>query len=240
MNLAKYLKYFFFIGTHWNFRLAAFTIYHEITGERKYHINTTSIDYLQNEKIGSTNLDHASIYQGANYYLIEKAFDFLKDENANKNIIDFGSGKGRIMAVAAAYGFKSITGIDFAPLLCKEAERNMEKVRSYFPSSAFKIICDDAVNYKIDNDTSVFFFFNPFDEIIMLQVVKNILFSLKENVRKIYVVYINPLHKDIFLSAGFDEEYYLLKMRYLEMSILSKHGEEKADSEQKLYLSNQH
>lgn len=222
MNVAKYLTYFFFIGRNWNFRLAAFTIYHEIIGEKKYHINTTSIDYLQNEKIGSNNLDHASIYQGANYYLVEKAFEFLKDENANNSITDFGSGKGRIMTVAAAYGFKSITGIDFAPLLCKEAERNIEKVKLYFPSPVFKIICDDAVNYKIENDTNVFFFFNPFDEVIMLQVVKNILSSLKENARKIYVVYLNPMHKDIFLSAGFDEEYYLLKMKYLELSILSK------------------
>jgi hypothetical protein len=56
----------------------------------------------------------------------------------------------------------------------------------------------------------------------MLQVVKNILSSLKENDRKIYVVYINPLHKEIFLSAGFTEEYYLMKMKYLELSILSK------------------
>ena len=72
---------------------------------------------------------------------------------------------------------------------------------------------------------NVFFFFNPFDEVVMLQVVKNILSSLKENDRKIYVVYINPLHKEIFLSAGFIEEYYLMKMKYLELSILSKETE---------------
>jgi hypothetical protein len=44
---------------------------------------------------------------------------------------------------------------------------------------------------------------------------------LKEYPREIYVVYINPLHKEIFLSAGFVEEYYLMKMEYLELSILS-------------------
>ena len=115
-----------------------------------------------------------------------------------------------------------ITGVDFAPLLSGEAERNTDKVKSLFPSSIFKIVCDDAVNYKIENDTNIFFFFNPFDEVVMLQVVKNILSSLKENDRKIYVVYINPLHKEIFLSAGFIEEYYLMKMKYLELSILSK------------------
>lgn len=225
MNAINYIKYFFFIGTRWNFTLAAFTIYHEIRGEKKYQIDTSSIDYLQGEKIESNNLDHASIYQGANYYLIEQALKFLRDENANNSITDFGCGKGRIMVVAACYGFTTINGVDFAPSLCREAKRNIEKVKTLFPSSTFKIVCGDAVNYKIEKDTNVFFFFNPFDEVIMLQVVKNILYSLKENDRKVYVVYINPLHKDIFLSAGFTEEYYLMKMKYLELSILSKETE---------------
>ena len=149
----------------------------------------------------------------------------MKTENAIDQILDFGCGKGRVLIVAAFCGFRKITGIEFGKLLCKEAEHNIEKITPFFPSSEFKIICDDAVKYKIENDTNVFFFFNPFDEVVMLQVVKNILSSLKENDRKIYVVYINPLHKEIFLSAGFIEEYYLMKMKYLELSILSKETE---------------
>lgn len=231
MNLAGYLKYFFFIGNNWNYRLAIFSIYYEIRGEKKYQINTSSIDYLRNEKIESDNLKHASIYQGTSYYLLEKAFDYLKEENAIGNIADFGSGKGRVMVVAAAYGFKKTDGIDFAALLCKEAEKNIEKIKPLFPSSIFRIICKDVVDYKIQKDTNVFFFFNPFDEVVMLQVVKNILASLKENSRKIYVVYINPVQKEIFLSAGFHEEYFVRKMEFLEFSILSKQDEEENDSE---------
>ena len=226
MNFFYYFKYFYFIARNWNPRLAAFTVYHEIRGERKYHINTIEINDFRYEKIESDNLSHASIYQGSNYFIIEKAFEYLKYENANNNILDFGSGKGRIMVVAAHYGFKNITGIDFSESLCREAEYNIEKIKHLFPSTNFKIICDDAVNYTIENDTNVFFFFNPFDEVIMLQVVKNILFSLKQKSRKIFIVYINPLHKEIFLSASFEEEYYFRKMKFLEFSILSKQSEE--------------
>ena len=84
------------------------------------------------------------------------------------------------------------------------------------------IICDDVVNYKIEKDQTAFFFFNPFDEVVMLKVVKNILSSLKEHERKIYVIYANPVHKEIFLSAGFEEDFYLKKLHYLELSILLK------------------
>lgn len=222
MKSLYYLKYFYFIAKNWNLRLAAFTVYHEIKGEKKYQLDTIKIDNLQHQKIGSDNLKHASIYQATNYYIIEKAFDFLKNEEAILPLVDYGSGKGRIMVVAAYYGFKKITGIDFSQSLCNEAEINIEKIKPLFPSTDFEIICDDAVNYSIKNDDTLFFFFNPFDEVVMLQVVKNILASLKKNNRKIYVVYVNPLHKEIFLSAGFEEEYYFKKMEYLEFVILSK------------------
>jgi hypothetical protein len=55
----------------------------------------------------------------------------------------------------------------------------------------------------------------------MLEVVKNILASLKERSRKVYIMYVNPVHKEILLSAGFVEEYYKRKLHYLELSILS-------------------
>jgi hypothetical protein len=222
MKSLYYLKYFYFIARNWNVRLAAFTVYHEIKGEKKYQLETVKVDTLQNQKIKSGNLKHASIYQATNYFLIEHAFDFLKNEEVNLHLVDYGSGKGRIMVVAAYYGFKKITGIDFSKSLCNEAEINIEKIKLGFPSVDFEIICDDAVNYSIKNDDTVFFFFNPFDEVVMLQVVKNILASLKKNERKIYVVYVNPLHQEIFLSAGFEEEYYFKKMEYLEFVILSK------------------
>ena len=229
MKSFYYLKYFYFIARNWNIRLAAFTVYHEIRGEKKYHLDTTEIDDLQGEKIESSNLSHASIYQGTNYYLIEQAFEYLKTEKANNHLVDFGSGKGRIMVVAAHYGFKNITGVDFSQSLCREAEYNIEKIKPLFPATNFKIICSDAADYTIENNTNVFFFFNPFDEVVMLQVVRNMLTSLKKNPRKVYVVYVNPLHKEIFLSAGFSEEYYLKKMEYLEFIILSKELEDIVD-----------
>ncbi len=221
MRINYYLKYFFFIGVNWNFRLAFFTVWHEIIGEKKYNIHTVELDRLSSLTIKGNNLSHASIYQGANYYLLEKAFDYLVRIHANKNIVDVGCGKGRVLVVAVHYGFTKITGIDFAKALCVAAEQNIQRVKATYPPAKFTVICDDAVNYKFSPDENVFFFFNPFDETVMLQVVKNILQSLRESPRHVSIVYLNPMHKEIFLSAGFEEEYYLKRLQYLELSILS-------------------
>ncbi|RNI34211.1 class I SAM-dependent methyltransferase [Hanamia caeni] len=222
MKMLYYFKYFYFISKNWNPWLGAFTVYHEISGEKKYAIDTIKINRLHDEKIDSENLSHASIYQASNYYLIEKAFEYLKQENVNHALVDFGCGRGRILVVAAHYGFKAITGIDFSTMLCIEAEANVEKISTLFPGIQFEVICADAASYQIRNYQNCFFFFNPFDEVVLLKVVKNILDSIKKFPRKIYVIYLNPVHKEVFLSAGFEEEYFFKKMEYLEFCILSK------------------
>jgi SAM-dependent methyltransferase len=231
MKLIYYLKYFFFIGVNWNFRLAFFTIYYEIKSERKYNLNSIGLDKLRTLSIKGDNLAHASIYQASNYYILEKGFNYLRSINENNNIVDFGCGKGRVLVVAAYFEFKNITGIDFAKALCISAEQNIQTTKLRYPSVVFRIICDDVVNYKIEKEQNVFFFFNPFDEVVMLEVVKNILSSLKEKSRKVFIMYVNPVHKEIFLSAGFAEEYYKRKLHYIEMSILSNELNEQVEVE---------
>lgn len=222
MKYFYYLRLFFFIAFNWDVRLAWFTVKHEITGEKKYNIDTIRLNNLKKLSIKGDNVERGAIYQGANYYLLENVFEYLRSINANKNIIDFGSGKGRVLAVAAYYGFKKITGIDFAKELCEEARKNIIPVQQKFPEKIFNVIYANAVDYKIESDSNVFFFFNPFDEVVMLAVVKNILQSLKNTPREAYVIYLNPLHKEIFLSAGFEEIYHLEKFTFIEASILMK------------------
>jgi SAM-dependent methyltransferase len=227
MKYFYYLRLFFYIAFNWNTRLACFTVYHEIKGEKKYKINTSKIEKVKKFSIKGDNLEHAELYQGANYYLLEKVFAHLETiedsqdtGEAIKNILDFGCGKGRVLTVAAYYGFSKITGVEFAKELCDTARKNIIPVQQKFPEKIFNVIHANAANYKIDIDTNVFFFFNPFNEIVMLNVVKNILQSLKENPREAFIVYINPVHKEVFMSAGFEEIYHFEKLKYIKASIL--------------------
>ena len=219
MKFLSYLKYFSFIALNWNPRLALFTIKHEIKGEKKYGISTTGTDRLDDE-INEYVLKHSEHYQGANYYILEKLFEFLKEECPNKNLVDFGSGKGRVLCVAAHYEFKKITGVEISERFNEIAKSNIISVQSKFPDAIIKIIEEDASKFHINKETGVFIFFNPFDEMMMLKVVKNIMKSIKEFEREVFVGYINPVHKEIFLSAGFVEVYHLKKLEYIECSIL--------------------
>src|SRR5215213_6471720 len=100
MKYLYYLKLFSFIAFNWNIRLAWFTVYHEIRGENKYNLDTSKIADVKKLSIKGNNIEHAELYQGANYYLLEKVFDHLQTIEANQNILDLGCGKGRVLAVA--------------------------------------------------------------------------------------------------------------------------------------------
>jgi len=226
MKFFYYLRLFFFIAFNWNIRLAWFTVYHEIRGEKKYDSNTSKIEDPRKLTVASENVTHSELYQGANYFLLEKVFAYLQGTGVNENITDLGCGKGRVLIVAAHYGFKKITGVEFVQELCETARMNIIAVQEKFPKTEFKITCEDAATYTIEKDAQVFFFFNPFDEVIMLAVAKNILLSVKQNPREVFVVYINPVHKEIFMSAGFEQVFYFEKLKYIQATILMKSPED--------------
>ncbi|HYM92788.1 MAG TPA: class I SAM-dependent methyltransferase [Chitinophagaceae bacterium] len=222
MKNFRYISYFFYLSWHWNFGLAFFIIKHEIKGEKKYSIQTTGADELKHLGKNGIDISHATIYMPVNYYILEILMKEIRKLSSSEKILDLGCGKGRVMVVAAHFGFKKINGIDFSEKLCKEAIKNTAKVQSLFPETSFKIELQDAFYYKIPDDISVIFLFNPFDEVIVSGVLKNINESLQKKPRTLRILYANPVHKKMFTDDGFIEIFHHKKLKYLEGSILEK------------------
>ena len=106
------------------------------------------------------------------------------------------------MAVAAGYHFTKVTGIDFSKDLCLAAKENLRKVKLKSPSLEFEVINNDAFYYEIPATVDCIFLFNPFDEVIMSAVVQNIEKHRKQLTKPLYIIYLNPLHKEIFIKKA--------------------------------------
>jgi len=78
MKYFYYFRLFFYISFNWNIRLAWFTVYHEMRGEKKYNLDTSRIEDVKKLSVKGNNLEHAELYQGANYYLLEKVLIIFK------------------------------------------------------------------------------------------------------------------------------------------------------------------
>jgi SAM-dependent methyltransferase len=222
MHISKYIKYFFYLATNWNIRIAWHITRREIKGEKKYGINTTGADELKDLEEKGIDISHATIYMPASYDMLELVLDQL-DEKKIRHFLDIGCGKGRVMCVAAAKGIDKVTGVDFSKEFCAAAKENLETVKQNHPALEYTVLNTDAFYFPIPDDADCIFLFNPFDEVIMSGVAENIEMSLERAPREISIVYLNPLNKELFLSNGFKEVFYIKKLNYLEGSILKKY-----------------
>lgn len=123
------------------------------------------------------------------------------------------------MVVAAHYGFGNIAGIDFAIELCRQANSNCQQITNKYPLACWRVMHENAAEFNPSKHTHVIFFFNPFNEVIMKRVIRNISKSLNRYPRKLFIVYVNPQHKKVLINNGFKEVYYFKKMRFVEASI---------------------
>ncbi|MBC7935126.1 MAG: class I SAM-dependent methyltransferase [Rhizobacter sp.] len=221
MAFLDYTRYFFYLASNWNIRIATHIIGREVKGERKYGIQTTGADELDSLEEKGIDTEHATIYMPVSYDVIEDIFRQY-DPSLSKHFIDIGCGKGRAMCVAAQMGATKITGIDFSKEFCDQSKLNLLKTQQRFPVLQFKVLNNDAFYFEIPADADCIFMFNPFDEMIMSGVIENIEISLEENPRTITIIYANPLQKHLFLDAGYTQTYHTQKMKYLEAVILQK------------------
>ncbi|HRN57238.1 MAG TPA: hypothetical protein PLL71_12340, partial [Agriterribacter sp.] len=109
----NYIKLFWYFAVNWNPVLAAFILWHEIRGEKKYGIATSKPAELSELTIAGGNISQSSRYEAVNYFILEALLSRLRAIADKTSFTDLGCGKGRAMVVAAHYGFTKIAGVDF-------------------------------------------------------------------------------------------------------------------------------
>ena len=221
MQSFKLIKYFYYIVSNWNIRIAIHILRNEIRGEKKYGIQTTGADELHSLEAKGIDISHATIYMPASYDLLEDIFTKFNPATFN-HFVDIGCGKGRVMCVAAAFAAKNITGIDLSKEFCEAAKKNLSTTKKTYSDFQFKVYNNDAFYFDIDDDVDCIFMFNPFDETIMSGLMENIEISLENNPRKITIIYVNPLEKHLLLEYDYNQIYHSQKLKYLEVAVFTK------------------
>jgi SAM-dependent methyltransferase len=217
--MMRYLLYFFYLEWYWGFRLAQFIIRHEISGERKYGIRTIGLDNLKGA-ISAEDRRHVSLYEPVNYYTSSRLFEYLQPADFKSTLLDVGCGKGRLLAMGAAYGFSDIIGIDLSQKLCDAAANVCRNIKARYPGISITVECADARHYNIPETVGVIFLFNPFDEVVMEEFIRKVFESLQRKNRPLKILYANAQCRQQWLDAGFTETASFVKLRYLQGSVL--------------------
>jgi SAM-dependent methyltransferase len=116
--------------------------------------------------------------------------------------VDFGSGKGRVLLIAAQSGFQRIIGVEFSPELCQIARENIKAfLRKTQITARMEVIQSDAATFSIDRECNVIFMYHPFEKGVLTRVLVNLRGSLIQFPRKIWVIYNNPVDHEVLASS---------------------------------------
>jgi len=172
----------------------------------RYDVDTASNLSLRAMDFKNPNKPEGVEYGTIPPYLIKKILDQVNYDQSDV-FLDFGCGKGRVLLIASEYKFKKIIGIEFSPELAGIALKNILSCRDYnnFDIDRIKIIEKDVLDYKYNNDETVFYLYNPFSNIILDQLCGQIVKSIHHKPRRVYIIYVNPIFANIIISNGFNK-----------------------------------
>jgi hypothetical protein len=116
--------------------------------------------------------------------------------------VDMGSGKGRVLLIAAEFSFRRIIGVEFALGLDAIAHKNVETYRNPKQQCAnIQPVLMDATQYDFPPEPLVVYFYNPFEKPALELVIRNLDRSIAEYPRDVIVVYWNPTASDVIEQA---------------------------------------
>jgi SAM-dependent methyltransferase len=114
--------------------------------------------------------------------------------------VDLGSGKGRTLLLAAEFPFRGIVGVELSDSLHRVAVAN---VAALGLENRITCLRSDASDYRFPDDALVLFFFNPFPEEVLRQVVQRLGEAWERKPRPIRIIYRKPIWTKALDSAPF-------------------------------------
>jgi SAM-dependent methyltransferase len=113
--------------------------------------------------------------------------------DASTTFIDIGSGKGRVVLLAAMRRFREVIGLELSPILHRIAERNLERVRERGALvSPTRLVLGDAADLAVPRGPLIAYLYHPFRESIAEIVVDRLVASLAAAPRPAAILYGHP------------------------------------------------
>lgn len=156
--------------------------------------------------IARSRIANCRRYDPSSEAMLREPIAQLAIDPAAFDFIDYGSGKGRVLMLAMADGFASVTGVEISARLCAIARDNVQRFAAQHEAMApARILHVDAGGFAPRGRNILAYFYNPFDRLIMDEVRRQLEASLAAGSERIVVIYANPEHADVFTEAGWEE-----------------------------------
>ena len=150
---------------------------------------------MTSEQAGLNPVESHNSTPSGNHFL--KKVLSLHGITSNHSIIDLGCGKGSAMRLMRKFPFKRITGLELSNKVASIAAQNFDRLGD----TRCEVKCMDAREFHDYSLYSHLYFYNPFPQQIMEQVMNNLMHSLSAK-QDFTIIYCNPVCHETVIETG--------------------------------------
>jgi precorrin-6B methylase 2 len=156
--------------------------------------------------------------EASRYTHLRKALDYL-DITPDDVFVDFGCGKGRVLAFAAIKRPRRVVGVELVEKYAEIARANAHTLTRKLKVPV-EVRTGDAAFCSIDDGT-IYYLFNPFGTSTLQSVLDNIRKSLETNPRRVRIAYYNPSHEVLLGRIEWLEKVHQIQSQSLVAGTIS-------------------
>ena len=110
--------------------------------------------------------------------------------------LDLGCGKGAAVLTMARFPFVEVVGVDLSVELVEVAKANAVRLRQ----DKVRFVCSDAATFLDVGRFSHVYFYNPFPDCVMIDVIRNLKASLRGEAP--IIIYKHPVCHETIIDSG--------------------------------------
>lgn len=175
--------------------------------DRRLGIDAAGMHSPAELSLKGENAAHAVEYFATPTWIFQRLVDTLPIDPWDFVFVDYGCGKGRVLALAAERPFLRVEGIELSEDMHRVAESNIANARRNGTLRAPVVVHHrDATEYELPQEPVVIYLFNPFGEPVIARVLDKLEASLRDRPRDAYIIYVNAIHRHCFERRSFLRE----------------------------------
>jgi SAM-dependent methyltransferase len=132
----------------------------------------------------------SNLYLGSPARVTRHLIRSFSIESSEYTFIDFGSGKGRALFVAAEFPFRKVVGVEISQALHAAADRNLMRYVGEPLRSKIELCCCNALDYKLPAGNLILHMYHPFGPDVLRQMLEHIKAEAGSEPRRILVPYL--------------------------------------------------
>jgi precorrin-6B methylase 2 len=146
---------------------------------------------IRRSELGLTDPE-SEHYNATPYIRFRQMMKLIQIRPGEDVFLDFGSGMGRIVVLAATYPFRRVIGIELTEKLHRVAQENVRRASTRLRCRNIELHQMDARSFRVPPDVTVVYFWNPFGGVMLEKVFTNIRESVLASPRTVTIIYLHP------------------------------------------------